>query len=154
MIFMKIIKKRIGYYPEVLDLDKDKIDEIFNSGMDKTNIVGNVYLISRYQLDKNEKTFNTSVIFPHTNIVHYYNDIYIIKKGLLGYRSLMEAEIEDLLGLLKYPDNLKDPVTDKRKEKVTEEKPEVVDTPKEAEPEPEVEETPVEEENNTEENNG
>ena len=57
---MKIIKKRIGYYPEVLDLDKDKIDEIFNSGMDKTNIVGNVYLISRYQLDKNEKTFINS----------------------------------------------------------------------------------------------
>ena len=43
---MKIIKKRIGYYPEILDLDKEEISSIFNSGMDKTKIVNNVYLIS------------------------------------------------------------------------------------------------------------
>ncbi len=119
---MKIIKKRIGYYPEVLDLDKEEIASIFNSGMDNNKIVNNVYLISKYQSEKNEKTFNTSVIYPHTSIVHYYNDIYIIKKGIFGFRDLSQVEIDDILKLMKYPDNLNDPNSKQPAPKVEEKK--------------------------------
>ena len=116
---MKIIRKRTGYLPEILDLDKEKIQEIFDSGMDKTKIANSIYLISKYPLEKNEKTYNTSVIFPHTNIVQYYNDVYIIKKTV-RFRDLPQVEIDDLLKLFKYPDNVKDP-NDKNKPKKVEE---------------------------------
>lgn len=149
---MKIIKKRVGYYPEVLDLDKEEIASIFNSGMDKNKIVNNVYLISKYQSEKNDKTFNTSVIYPHTSIVHYYNDIYIIKKGIFGFRDLSQVEIDDILKLMKYPDNLKDPNSKQPAPKVEEKKEqEVLEKATEAETqETEQPEEPVVE--NTEDN--
>lgn len=125
---MKIIRKRTGYLPEILDLDRDKIQEIFDSGMDKTKLANSIYLISKYPTEKSEKTFNTSIIFPHTNIVQYYNDIYIIKKTM-RFRDLPQVEIDDLLKLFKYPDNLKDPLEKKeakKKEEIIEESKEEV----------------------------
>lgn len=99
---MKMIKKVRGKAPEVLDIPKSEVDAIFYSGMDRKKIYKCYCLVDKYQIIKNEKTFNTSIIFPHTNIETYYNDVYIIKKGLFGVKGIKDKEIEALLKLFKY----------------------------------------------------
>lgn len=76
--------------------------EIFNSGMEKVKLYKSLFVVSKYQADKNEKTFNASIIFPHTNMRHYHNDIYIIKRCILGFRSIDDGEIEDIMKLIRY----------------------------------------------------
>ena len=97
-------------------MPRNKIAELFDSGMDKVKIYGSEYLISKYQAEKTEKTFNVSIIFPHTNIVHYHNDVYVVKKGILGFKDLSDNEIEMILNLFRYDsDRAKDPSEKKKK---------------------------------------
>ena len=109
---MKIIKKIQNHHPEVLDLEKEEIFSIYDSGMEVKKLYKSFYLIERYQNDKNEKTFNTSVVFPHMNITKFYNDVYIIKKGLFGFKDIKDEEIDYLLKLFQYD---KDSVKEKNK---------------------------------------
>lgn len=102
MIFMKILKKIRGKDPELVELDKDDVLSIFYSGMDRKKIFRRYYLVDKYQLEKNEKTFNTRVIFPHTNMAEYYNDVYIIKKGIVGVKTINDKEFTKLIRLFKY----------------------------------------------------
>ncbi len=99
---MRIIKKAIGKEPEILELEKTEVYSIFDSGMDRRKLYKSLYIVDRYQRDKSERNFNTSLIFPHTNIVNYYNDIYIIKKGLFRFKDIKRKEIEYILKLFKF----------------------------------------------------
>ena len=120
---MKIIKKVAGYHPEVVDLSREEVSGIFNSGMDKQPFFNSLFIVSRYlKQEKTEKTFNTSILFPHMNITHYHNDIYVIKKRI-RFMSLNDAEIEDVMKLFKYDtEKAKDP-KEANKPIVKEEKP-------------------------------
>jgi len=99
---MRMIKKVRGKDPEVLDLPKDEVFALFYSGMDRKKIYKCYCLVDKFQIVKSEKTFNTSIIFPHTNIENYYNDVYIIKKGLFGVKDIKDKELNELLRLFKY----------------------------------------------------
>ena len=105
---MRIIKKAIGKEPEILELEKTEVYSIFDSGLDRRKICKSLYIVDRYQRNKTEQNFNTSLIFPHTNIVNYYNDVYIIKKGLFRFKTLKNKDIALVLRLLKYdPSSIK-----------------------------------------------
>ena len=102
MIFMKIVKKVRGKHPELVEMEKDDVISIFDSGMDRRKLFKSYYLVDKYQIEKTEKTFNTSILFPHTTMVHYHNDVYIIKKGLFGIKSITEDEFNELKKLFRY----------------------------------------------------
>ncbi len=99
---MRIVKKAVGKQPEVVDLNKEEAVSIFDSGMDKKKLYKSLYILDKYQRYKDDKTFNTSLIFPHTNIVNFYNDVYIMKKGMFGIKSLKRKEIDCILKLFKF----------------------------------------------------
>ena len=59
---MRIIKKAIGKEPEILELEKTEVYSIFDSGLDRRKICKSLYIVDRYQRNKTEQNFNTSLI--------------------------------------------------------------------------------------------
>ncbi len=108
---MRIIRKLKGRHPEAVELDKEEVKAIFDSGNDRMKLFKSFYIISKYNKERTEKTLNTSVIIPHLNITHFYGDVFIIKKGLFGVKTIKESEITYLVALFTY-DN--DSIKEKR----------------------------------------
>ena len=99
---MKIIRKLRGHHPEAIELDKEEVKAIYDSGNDRMKLFKSFYIISKYNRERTEKTLNTSVIIPHLNITHFYGDVYIIKKGLFGVKGIKDSELTYLIALFTY----------------------------------------------------